>query len=93
MVLKPSIAGFSNSGARIGPWADAVVVDLDDAALGISLSDRAKRVCPAGTPTCAIWVEGFWQGKTNEGYVFQVTKAGEWMSPEELAGATAGIAR
>jgi hypothetical protein len=92
VVLQPSITGFSNSGARVGPAADALVVNLDDTALGISLSDRAKRVCPAGAPACAMWVEGFWKGKTDDGYVFKIMKAGEGISPNELAAATAGIA-
>jgi hypothetical protein len=92
MVLKPSITGYSNSDARVGAAADALVVNLDDSSLGMSLSDRAKRVCPAGAPTCAIWVDGFWKGKTDDGYVFKVMKAGEGIRPDELAAATAGLA-
>lgn len=39
--------------------ADAVVLNLDDSTLGISLSSRLRSLCPEG-PSCVIWVEGHW---------------------------------
>jgi len=35
-------------------------LSLDDSALGISLSDRARSACP-GADQCALWLEGTWR--------------------------------
>ena len=50
--------------AHVGAWdepaPDGISLTLDDTALGISLLDRARELCPAGEQACALWVEGTW---------------------------------
>ncbi len=51
------------------PADDAIVLDLDDGALGIDLSTRLRSLCstgrhagaPPGRPeVCVVWIEGSW---------------------------------
>ncbi len=50
------------------PADDAIVLDLDDSALGIDLSTRLRSLCGtehhAGAPSrrdaCVVWIEGTW---------------------------------
>lgn len=39
---------------------EAIHLQLEDSAMGISLLDRLRRRCPATSPTCAVWLEGAW---------------------------------
>ena len=36
----------------------AVLLRLDDSALGVSLLDRARELCAPGATTCALWLDG-----------------------------------
>lgn len=40
------------------PADGAVLLKLDDTAMGVSLLDRLRQACPART--CAVWLEGTW---------------------------------
>jgi len=50
--------------AHVGGWAEpgpeSLALTLDDTALGISLLDRVRDLCPEGDLTCALWLEGSW---------------------------------
>lgn len=41
-----------------GPQIGDVWADLDDSALGISLLDQVRRVCPTSANTCTVSVDG-----------------------------------
>lgn len=67
--------------ARIS--GDALPIELDDGALGVSLADRlAAADLPLDAPG-AIWLEGRWDGGT-----LHVTRVGDPISPDALAGVT-----
>jgi hypothetical protein len=40
--------------------AEAIYLDLEDSALGISLLDRVRRRCPEPATSCALWLVGYW---------------------------------
>ena len=69
--------------ARIG----SLEVYANDAALGMGLADRARSKCK-GADQCAFWVEGYWRGKAEDSYQFDVTKVGEPIAVTELAAAS-----
>lgn len=50
--------------ARLGQAADAPRVVLDDGALGIGLSDRARVLCAAGQ-RCPLRLVGYWRGSAD----------------------------
>jgi len=85
VVLAKGSVGFSLRGAKIGSAADAVTVYANDAALGVGLGDRARTQCK-DKPTCAFLCEGYWRGKQNGDYTFDVNKA------EPIEGAVVGHA-
>ena len=52
--------GYGQSiGAKLGERE----VRIDDSALGVSLTDRLRSVCPEESP-CRVWVEGRWSDGT-----------------------------
>lgn len=78
--------GFSLRGAHIGSAADAVEIRASDSALGIGLADRAATQC-GQAPTCAMWVEGYWRGKEDGGYRFDVVYVRDPIAPEAMGSA------
>lgn len=66
VVLTRGPMGFSNRAAKVGSTA----IVIDDAALGISLADRAAQLCTSDV--CEVWLVGRWKG--GKELVFQVTK-------------------
>lgn len=68
VVLTKGPMGFSNRAAKVGSTA----IVIDDAALGISLADRATQLCESGP--CELWLLGTWKGTSGKDLVFQVTK-------------------
>lgn len=77
IVLRRAEVGFALAGARIGASADALAIDVVDAALGIGLNDRARPF--AAQATCAFLVDGYW-GATH----FDVTGVRAVLSPSML---------
>ncbi|MCX5743475.1 MAG: hypothetical protein NT062_13360 [Proteobacteria bacterium] len=61
IVLAKGAMGFGTANAKIGTGADVLTVFLDDSALGVGIADKV-RACNQH-PTCAMIVEGYWQGK------------------------------
>lgn len=72
-VRIPVVIRFSTDGLRhrelsyIGTDAeampeDALVLSLDDSTLGIGLDMRLRSLCDDESPTCVLWIEGFWGG-------------------------------
>ncbi len=86
VVLKRKGARYSNSGARIGGTPDALEVYLNDAALGISLADRAKTACN-DAEVCALWLEGYWKGQQAGSLTFDVVKVGDPIAADAVAAA------
>ncbi len=43
----------------VPPGDDAILLELDDSALGIGLSTRLRSLC-GGSDACAVWIEGTW---------------------------------
>jgi len=87
VILQKGQVGFSTRGARIGTSADAVEVYLMDAALGIGVENRARSQCK-GAPQCAMWLEGYWRGKQEGAYQFDVTRVVSAIEPGGLAAAS-----
>lgn len=82
IVLRRGDAGWSSHGVKIG----AVEVFVTDAALGIGIAMRANK---CGDGTCAFLVEGFWRGKQDTGYHYEIRNAGRApMTTDELAAFT-----
>lgn len=48
------------AGGALGSAPDAITVALDDSALGVSLSDRARVVCSKEGAECTLWLVGYW---------------------------------
>ena len=42
------------------PAEDAILLELDDSALGIGLDTRLRSLCDAESDACAVWIEGTW---------------------------------
>ncbi|MBL8954206.1 MAG: hypothetical protein JNK82_25740 [Myxococcaceae bacterium] len=59
VTLKRGQVGFDKKGAKAGP----LELSLDDAALGVSLDDRARQAC-AEAATCELWLVGDFQKAT-----------------------------
>lgn len=86
IVLKKGDVGFSPRGARIGGGADAVEVFVSDSALGVGLTNRARK-CTG--ETCPFLVEGYWRGDEDGAYHYEVRSAGsEPITAAELAAIT-----
>ena len=82
VVLKKGDSGWSTRGVKIGP----VEVYITDAALGQSMAMRAMKCKDA---TCAFIVEGFWRGKQESGYHYEIRNAPKSpTSPDDLAAFT-----
>jgi hypothetical protein len=80
--LGNTVGGFTNEGVKIG----SIEANVNDGALGISIKMRS-RSC-AGE-TCPFIVEGFWRGKDERGYRFEIRDASRHpITPEELAAFT-----
>ncbi len=43
------------------PGRDAILLSIEDSALGIALLDRVREHCPGDQPACAMWLEGYWK--------------------------------
>jgi hypothetical protein len=65
VTLELDPTGTMIGGARVGE----LPVEINDAALGISLADRVAQHCPDGD-TCLLWLQGHWRG----GGKFDVTR-------------------
>jgi hypothetical protein len=39
---------------------DTIFLELDDSAMGISLLNRLRNICPKTSNTCAVWLVGYW---------------------------------
>jgi hypothetical protein len=87
VVLSKGPSGFSTRGARIGAAAGALEIHCNDAALGIGLADRARQHCKQA-PTCAMWLEGYWRGKQDGDYTFDVMKLHAPIAPDAVEGAS-----
>ena len=86
VLLGSGVTGFSTANCKIGATPDALTVFLDDSALGIGIADRA-RSCK-GQPVCAMWLEGYWQGKDDAGdYAFRVMKFHGLIAAGDIAAA------
>ncbi|MBW2254949.1 MAG: hypothetical protein JRI25_10180 [Deltaproteobacteria bacterium] len=62
VVVTPSPLGLASGHVGVlpePPGADALLLKLDDTAMGVSLADKIRGDCPAGQ-ACVIWVEGIW---------------------------------
>ena len=86
IVLDNREGSYNISKAHIGGAPDALEIYANDSALGDGLADRAEYDCPDG-PTCAFRVEGYWRGKQNGRYRFDVNKA-EILDAAALAAVT-----
>jgi hypothetical protein len=86
VVLKRQAVGFSIHGARVGVGPDALEIYCNDAALGIGLADRARSPCTE-EPQCAMWLEGYWRGKKDGDYTFDVVRVHAPIAPADLAAA------
>jgi hypothetical protein len=40
--------------------ADTLRLSLDDSAMGISLMDQLRQLCPSSATGCGVWLEGTW---------------------------------
>lgn len=87
VLLGAGMSGFSTSNCKIGASSDALTIVLNDAALGVGIADKA-RPCK-GKPQCAMWLEGYWQGKDSQGdYEFQVMTVHKIIDAADLAAAS-----
>lgn len=73
VILSRGQTGFAIRGARIGTTADAPEIYCNDAALGVGLDDRATHQC-RGESRCAMWLDGYWRGKRDGVFMFDVVK-------------------
>jgi hypothetical protein len=86
VVLKREGVAFSRRGARIGTGPDALEVFVSDAALGIGITDRARKCTE---PTCPFLVEGYWRGTQDGVYHYEIRTAGQKpLTAAELAAIT-----
>ncbi|MBA3542522.1 MAG: hypothetical protein H0T79_23100 [Deltaproteobacteria bacterium] len=86
VLLGTGMSGFSNTNCKLGTAPDALTIVLDDAALGVGIADKA-RSCK-GQPQCAMWLEGYWQGKDELGdYAFRVMKIHSIIDAKDLPAA------
>ena len=82
IVMKKGDTGWSMRGVKIG----AVEVYVTDAALGMGIAMRANKCTDA---TCPFLVEGFWRGKDDGSYHYEIRNAGKQpMTAAELASFT-----
>jgi hypothetical protein len=88
VVLGRGAVGFSLRAARVGGGPDPLMINIDDAALGVGLAERARQAC-GDAAMCAMWVEGSWRG--GEDRVFTAVKAGATIEREALAQAAAEV--
>lgn len=51
-------AWVGNGGAE--PPEGALLLKLDDTAMGVALLDHLRRACGEAAATCAVWLEGTW---------------------------------
>ena len=92
VVTAPPDASPGSRGAVLARPAGAapLAVDLDDSALGISLCDRLRSLCP-GSGECALWLEGYWgslvelpgTGQAPRAIPFAVLEVGPLLDAEE----------
>ena len=87
VILEQGTVGFSLHGARIGTASDALEIHVDDSALGVSLSDRARSACQKNK-TCALWLEGYWRGTKADGLHFDVVHVDRPIAADALGAAS-----
>ena len=68
IVMKKGDAGWSTNGVKLG----ALEVFVSDAALGQGMAMRAMKCKDA---TCPFIVEGFWRGKEDDRYRYEIRNA------------------
>lgn len=68
IVMTKGDAGWSTSGVAIGSLSVRIV----DTALGMGMAMRAQRCSEA---TCGFVVEGFWRGKVDGSYEYEIRNA------------------
>lgn len=86
VVLAKTPAGsFTMRGATLGTASDALAIHINDSALGIGLTDRARKCKDA---RCAFAVEAYWRGKQDGTYQLDVMKVGDPLSADALAAFT-----
>ncbi|MFO0597021.1 MAG: hypothetical protein U0228_17020 [Myxococcaceae bacterium] len=78
-VLTRGDVGFSNRAVKVG----GLSIHAQDAALGVSLADRAQSFCKDAA-TCEVWLFGTWKGKEGADLVFTVTKVESGTKVAEL---------
>lgn len=82
IVMKKADGGWSTNGVGLGPLSVRIV----DSALGMGMAMRAQKCSDA---TCPFVVEGFWRGKVDGSYEFEIRNAPKSpATPEQLAAAT-----
>lgn len=71
--------------ARLGQPGDTAAprIRLDDGALGVSLIDRTRDLCPVGRP-CALRLVGYWRGRTDGVGTLDVRRV-DGLAPEAAA--------
>jgi hypothetical protein len=82
IVMKKGDTGWSTQGVKLG----ALDVRISDAALGMSMAMRAQKCKDA---TCPFLVEGFWRGKDDGSYHYEIRNAPKQpLTADELAAVT-----
>lgn len=61
--VEIAVSPLGVSGGSLGFGSDRIEVSLDDSALGIGLSDRARDWC-GDSETCAMWLWATWKDGT-----------------------------
>jgi hypothetical protein len=81
--VELDVAALGIGGGHLGFAGDRIAVKLDDAALGVSLSDRAAQWCGEEATRCAMWLWARWRDGT-----LVVLRADAKINDEDRAGAT-----
>jgi hypothetical protein len=82
IVMKKGDAGWSTNGVALGPLSVRIV----DTALGMGMAMRAQKCSDA---TCPFVVEGFWRGKVDGSYEYEIRNAPKSpATPDQLAAVT-----
>lgn len=69
VLVARAVPGSTRGSRLITRSTEELPLQLDDSALGISLSDRARQACPEAVD-CSMWLDGRWRGSS-----FFVTRA------------------
>jgi hypothetical protein len=87
VILEEGTLGFSLRGARVGGGPDTLEIYVSDGALGVGLSERARMACPTAK-ACALWLEGYWRGRTPNGLQFDVVHVDQPIPADALRAAS-----